>query len=98
MHIPSLKIDWHLPKLSAKNKNNDMWQADNSVKNQQNLPIDKLKPFTPDIHVNTKFEWNPSKSIQVRERKPSAVGWAGRGTDWWTLGGENIIPHHYHEV
>ena len=48
MQIASLvNIHGHLLKLLSGNENTDKWQADNSVKNWRNLPINNPKPLTP---------------------------------------------------
>ena len=49
MQIPSLmNTDIYL--LLSGNENMDVWPADNSVKNWQNLPINNPKPLVPDIY------------------------------------------------
>ena len=55
MHIPNLvKIHWYLLKLPSGNENMALWQADNSVKNWQNLPISNSKP---DLYINAYTSW-----------------------------------------
>ena len=55
IHIISLmKIHWHLLKLSSRNKNMDVWCADNSVKNWWNLPISNPKQiYTISMHTSS---------------------------------------------
>ena len=60
MHIPSLvKIHLYLLKLSSRNENMDLSQADNSVKNWRYLPINNPKPDLHKINAHTKFGENP---------------------------------------
>ena len=60
MHIQSLvKIHWYLFKLSSGNENMDMWQAENAVKNSQNMPISNPKPDLHNINAHTKFSESP---------------------------------------
>ena len=45
------------------------------------MPICNHKPLLPDIHSHIKFEENPSKYAQDRERKHSADGQMDGRTD-----------------
>ena len=101
VHIPSLVVvDWYLHKLSSGNKNMDAWQADNSVKNWQNLPISNPKLDLYNINAHSKFGENPLTFTQVIVWK-----WKYRQTDIWQTDGwmeghtdaqgETIIPCHY---
>ena len=60
MYVPSLvKIPWHLLKLSSRNKNMGMSQADrNSVKIWRTLPFSNPKPDLHNINAHTKFGEN----------------------------------------
>ena len=42
-----------------------MWQADNSIKNWQNLPISNPKPDLHNINSHNKFGEDPLIFIQV---------------------------------
>ena len=60
MHISSwVKINWNLLKLLPWNKNTDMSQGDNSVKNWQNLSISSAKPDLYNIDAHIKIGENP---------------------------------------
>ena len=66
MHVPSVvKIPWHLLKLSFRNENMGMSQADNSVEIWQNLPISNPKPEFYNINAHTKFGENPFMFTKV---------------------------------
>ena len=66
VHIPSLvKIHWYLVKLSSRNENTDMSQADNSVKNWRNLPISNPKTDLYNISAPTKFVESPLTFTKV---------------------------------
>ena len=70
MHIPSfVKIHWYLLKLSFENRNADLWEVDNSVKNWRNLPISNPKPDFHNINAHTKFGENPLIFTQVIVQK-----------------------------
>ena len=54
-----------------------LWQADISVKNQQNLPISNPKPKLHNINAHTKFGENPlilTQVIDLKKRKLRSCG------------------------
>ena len=64
-----LKIHWYLLKLSSGNKNMNLSQADNSVKNWWNFPISNPKSDLHNINAHSKFGENPLISTQVNIHK-----------------------------
>ena len=67
-------MHWYLLMLSSRNENVDALQADNSIKNWQNLPINNPKPDLHDIKAHTMFGENQLTFTQViiQQRK---YGW-----------------------
>ena len=52
-----VKIHWYLLKLSSVNKNLDLLQADNSVKNWRNLHINNPKTTSPHYQCTNQVCW-----------------------------------------
>ena len=66
MHKPSLvKFHWFLLKLSSRNKNMDVSQAENSVKNWQNLSMSNPEPDLHNINGYTKYIYVWWTSIDI---------------------------------
>ena len=105
MHIPSLvKIHWYLLKLSSRNENTDVLQADNSVKNWWNLPITKPNQIST-IWMHTlslvKIYWHLLKLPSRNKNMDGRI--YNKQTDWQMDGHtdsqrDTIILHHYHVV
>ena len=90
-----LKIPWYLLKLSYENEN--MSQADDSVKIWWNLPISNPKPDLHNINAHTKFGENPLKFTQVIIHKQNTDRWTDRRTyNWWTDGQTHKCPTWNH--
>ena len=96
-----MTIYWYLLKLSSINENTDLSQADNSVKNWWNLPINNPKPDLHKINAHTKFGENPlifthviiwkrNRDTRMYDRQ---MGWQREGhTDSQR---DTTIPRHY---
>ena len=70
-----------------------MRQADNSVKNWQNLPYSNPKPALHNINAHTKFDENPLTYTKVIVRKWKYGLQMGEHMDNQR---ETIIPQNYH--